>query len=176
MEKIYGPAVATFFTAAILWTAFGLRIRAAAGILADSRTPRRTTATSSKRSAASIRRRRFPYVSLLVVGAASIVCSFFSLGLVIDALITTRILVQFIGQIGALTLLRRRGELRAGTYRMWLYPLPSLVALAGWIFVFATSDVQVILFGLVTLVIGVAGLRHLVLARTALAVFCLAAT
>ena len=46
---------------------------------------------------------------LLVVGAASIVCSFFSLGLVIDALITTRILVQFIGQIGALTLLRRRG-------------------------------------------------------------------
>jgi hypothetical protein len=31
----------------------------------------------------------------------SIICSFFSLDTVIDALISTRILVQFIGQIGA---------------------------------------------------------------------------
>src|SRR5213079_1131691 len=77
----------------------------------------------------------FPHISLLVVGLVAIVCSFFPLGLVIDALITTRILVQFIGQIGALTILRRRGGERPGTYRMWLYPLPSLVALAGWIFV-----------------------------------------
>jgi hypothetical protein len=38
---------------------------------------------------------------------------------------------------------------------MWLYPLPSLLALAGWIFVFATSDVRVILFGLSTLLLGV---------------------
>ena len=97
----------------------------------------------------------FPYVSLIVVGAVSIFCSFFSLGLVIDALITTRILVQFMGQIGALTLLRRRRGNSPGTYRMWLYPLPSLVALAGWIFVFATSDARVILFGLGTLMLGV---------------------
>jgi hypothetical protein len=86
----------------------------------------------------------------------SIVCSFFSLGLVIDALITTRILVQFMGQIGAVTLLRKRQPPGARSYRMWLYPLPSLVALAGWIFVFATSDVKVILFGLGTLLAGVA--------------------
>ena len=45
----------------------------------------------------------FPYVSLLVIGVVAILCSFFSLGLVIDALITTRILVQFMGQIGAVT-------------------------------------------------------------------------
>jgi hypothetical protein len=74
---------------------------------------------------------------------------------VIDALITTRILVQFIGQIGALTLLRRRKPGRSGTYRMWLYPLPSLIALAGWVFLFATSDVKVILFGLGTLLLGI---------------------
>jgi hypothetical protein len=51
--------------------------------------------------------------------------------------------------------LRRRVPARPGTYRMWLYPLPSLVALAGWIFVFATSDPRVILFGLGTLMAGV---------------------
>ena len=50
-------------------------------------------------------------------------------------------------------------------YRMWLYPLPSLVALAGWIFVFATSDARVILFGLGTLLVGVAAFGDLVLAQ-----------
>ena len=47
-----------------------------------------------------MRQKRFPHVSLLVIGVISIVCSAFPLGTVIDALITTRILVQFIGQIG----------------------------------------------------------------------------
>jgi len=30
---------------------------------------------------------------------------------------------------------------------MWLYPVPALIALAGWIFLFATTDKQVIAFG-----------------------------
>jgi hypothetical protein len=43
----------------------------------------------------------------------------------------------------------------ARPYRMWLYPVPSLVALAGWIFIFATTDWPIILFGLGTLGAGV---------------------
>jgi hypothetical protein len=39
-------------------------------------------------------------------------------------------------------------------YRMWLYPLPSLVALFGWIFIFATTPPSVIAFGLGALVLG----------------------
>jgi hypothetical protein len=38
---------------------------------------------------------------------------------------------------------------------MWLYPLPSLVALAGWIFVFATTPWILIVFGLGTLLAGI---------------------
>ena len=58
MEKIYGRQVATLFTAAILWTAFGSVF---ALLLGYSRIPyaAATTATSSKRLAASIRRRHF---------------------------------------------------------------------------------------------------------------------
>jgi hypothetical protein len=37
---------------------------------------------------------------------------------------------------------------------VWLYPLPNLLALVGWIFVFATTDWRVILFGLGTLALG----------------------
>jgi basic amino acid/polyamine antiporter, APA family len=154
MEKIYGRTVATFFTAAILWTAMGSVF---ALLLGYSRIP--YAAANDGYFFKAFGRlhptKPFPYISVLVVGAVSIACSFFSLGLVIDALITTRILVQFIAQIGAVALLRTRGVSRSGTYRMWLYPLPSLIALAGWVFVFATSDPRVILFGLGTLVAGV---------------------
>src|SRR5213075_860324 len=136
MEKIYGRTVATLFTAAILWTAFGSVF---ALLLGYSRIP--YAAANDGYFFKAFGRlhptRAFPYISLLVVGLISIVCSFFSLGLVIDALITTRILVQFIGQIGALTLLRRRAPDMPRPYRMWLYPVPSLVALLGWIFIFA---------------------------------------
>src|SRR5437870_13416349 len=74
--------------------------------------------------------------------------------MVIDALLTTRILVQFIGQIRAVTLLRRRAPDMPRPYRMWLYPLPSLVALLGWIFIFATTPLTVIACGLGALLLG----------------------
>src|SRR5262245_9190937 len=154
MEKIYGRTAATLFTFAILWTGIGSVF---ALLLGYSRIPYAAANDGYffKAFGRLHPRKPFPYISLLVVGAVSIACSFFSLAFVIDVLITTRILVQFIAQIGALTLLRKRGATPPGTYRMWLYPLPSLIALAGWIFVFATSDPKVILFGLGTLVAGV---------------------
>jgi uncharacterized membrane protein YfcA len=94
----------------------------------------------------------------------AIICSFFSLGIVIDALITTRILIQFIGQIVAVVLLRRRAPELPRPYRIWLYPLPLLVALGGWIFIFATTDWRVIVFGLATLMLS------LVMAHRSLAI------
>ncbi|HEV8488143.1 MAG TPA: hypothetical protein VGV87_31770, partial [Blastocatellia bacterium] len=74
---------------------------------------------------------------------------------VIDALITTRILVQFIGQIFAVALLRRRLPGMERPFRIWFYPIPSIVALIGWIFIFGTTDWKVILFGLGSLGLGV---------------------
>ena len=73
---------------------------------------------------------------------------------VIDALLITRILVQFIGQIVAVILLRRRAPALERPYRIWLYPVPCFVALVGWLFVFGTADVKLILFGLGTLLVG----------------------
>ena len=78
-------------------------------------------------------------MSLLVLGGVSIVCSFFSLGLVIDALIATRIIVQFIGQIAGVVLLRRRAPDMARPFRIWLYPVPLVIAFLGWLFIFSTT-------------------------------------
>jgi amino acid transporter len=154
MERIFGSRVATIFTAMILWTAFGSVF---ALLLGYSRVP-----YAAAKDGYFFRifgrlhpTHRFPYVSLVVLGVLSILAGMVSLGTVIDALVTMRILVQFIGQIGAVTLLRRRAPDMPRPYRMWLYPLPSLVALLGWIFIFATTPPLVIAFGLGALLLGV---------------------
>ncbi len=154
MERMYGPRVATIFTAMILWTAFGSVF---ALLLGYSRVPYAAAKDGYffKVFARLHATGGFPWVSLVVLGVLSILAGFVSLGMVIDALITTRILVQFVGQIGALTLLRSRAPDMPRPYRMWLYPLPSLVALLGWIFVFATTPLPVIAFGLGALLLGV---------------------
>ena len=153
MERIFGTRVATIFTALVLWTAFGSVF---ALLLGYSRIP-----FAAARSGYFFRpfgrlhpTKEFPYVSLLVLGAISIVAGLFSLGTVIDALIVTRILVQFMGQIVGLILLRRHAPDMPRPYRMWLYPLPALVALLGWIFVFATTQLRVIVFGMSVLALG----------------------
>jgi len=154
MERLYGTRVATVFTFLILWTAFGSVF---ALLLGYSRIP---YAAARDGYFFSIFGRlhptaRFPHVSLVVLGVISIVCSLLPLGLVIDALITTRILVQFIGQVFAVMLLRAKRPDVPRPFRMWLYPLPALVALAGWIFLLLTSGWLVVAFGLGTLVLGI---------------------
>jgi hypothetical protein len=51
-------------------------------------------------------------------------------------------------------MLRRRAPDMPRPYRMWLYPLPALVAFLGWIFLFATTQLEVILFGVGVLSLG----------------------
>jgi amino acid transporter len=139
MERIYGTGIATVVTAMILWTAFGSVF---ALLLGYSRVP--YAAAKDGYFFRVFGRLHptggFPYISLVVLGILAILASFVSLGTVIAALVTMRILVQFIGQIGAVTLLRRRAPEMPRPYRMWLYPLPSLVALLGWVFIFVTTS------------------------------------
>ncbi|MEP7273886.1 MAG: APC family permease [Acidobacteriota bacterium] len=154
MERIYGKGIATAFTAMVLWTAFGSVF---ALLLGYSRIP---YAAARDGYFFSIFGRlhktgKFPAVALVLIGCISILGSLFSLGLVIDALITTRILIQFIGQIFAVTLLRRRAPEMKRPYKIWLYPIPNLLALIGWIFIFGTTDPRIILFGLGSLALGV---------------------
>jgi len=153
MQKIYGKGVATIFTLLVLWTAFGSVF---ALLLGYSRIP--FAAAESGYFFRAFARlhptKDFPYVSLLVLCAISIIAGFFSLGTVIDALIVTRILVQFMGQVVGLILLRRRAPDMPRPYRMWLYPIPALVAMIGWIFVFATTEFRVIAFGVGVLALG----------------------
>ena len=154
MERVHGSRVASVFTAMILWTAFGSCF---ALMLGYSRIPFAAARDGYFFKIFGLLHptKNFPHISLLVVGAISIVCSFFALDTLINILLTTRILVQFIGQIGAVMLLRKRRPDLDRPYRIYLYPLPALLALVGWLYLFATSGREPILIGLATLVAGV---------------------
>jgi amino acid transporter len=154
IERTLGHSAAFGFTALVLWTAFASIF---ALLLGYSRIPYAAALNGYFfRIFAKLHpTKSFPTVSLLVIGLLSILCSFFSLQLVIDALITTRILIQFIGQAAAVFALRKnRPEIKL-PFRMWLYPLPCLVALAGWTFIFVTAEFRVILAGLASLLLGI---------------------
>lgn len=154
MERVYGPGVATLFTVMILWTAFGSVF---ALLLGYSRIPYAAAKEGYffKPFARLHPSGGFPDVSLLVLGLISIVACLFSLGVVIDALIATRILVQFVGQVVGVIRLRRVRPDMPRPYRIWLYPVPTIVALLGWSFIFLTTDVRVIGFGVGILALGV---------------------
>jgi amino acid transporter len=154
MERVYGSGIATIFTVMILWTAFGSVF---ALLLGYSRIPYAAARDGYffKPFARLHPTKDFPYVSLVVLGLISILACLLSLGMVIDALIATRIVVQFMGQIGGVMLLRRTRPDMPRPYRIWLYPVPALVALVGWLFIFATTDPRVITFGLGILALGV---------------------
>jgi amino acid transporter len=154
MERIYGSTVATIFTAFVLWTAFGSVF---ALLLGYSRIPYAAAldGTFFRIFGRVHAQKHFPHVSLLVIGVLAIVASALPLDVVIASLITTRILIQFVGQIAVVIRLRKTQPDMPRPFRMWLYPVPALVALAGWIFVSATSGGEVIGFGLATLGAGV---------------------
>ena len=154
MERIYGPSIARLFTVMILWTAFGSVF---ALLLGYSRVPYAAAREGYFFSpfARLHPTQGFPHVAVVVLGVISIVSSLFPLDVVIDALIATRIVVQFIGQIGGVVLLRRRAPDMPRPFRIWLYPVPVAVALAGWLFIFATTGARVVAFGLGVLALGV---------------------
>lgn len=154
MERLHGSTVASLFTGLICWTAFGSVF---ALLLGYSRIPYAAALDGGffKVFSRLHPTRHFPHVSLVTVGLLALVCSFFPLDVVIAALLTTRILVQFIGQIGALVLLRRHRPDLARPFKMWLYPLPCFVALTGWLFLLATTQPRVLAYGFGSLALGV---------------------
>ena len=88
---------------------------------------------------------------------------FFPLDALISALMVIQIVTQFIPQVLAVTMIRRHRPDIQRPFRMWLYPLPSLIAGLGWFWILLSSGWQFIGLGFAILVVGV--VAYLVLAR-----------
>jgi fructoselysine transporter len=81
--------------------------------------------------------KHFPYVSLLVLGGLAFVFSVtLKLETAIKGILAMRLLVQFIGQAVGVMLLRRRWGAARLPFKMWLYPLPAVLTMIGWAWLF----------------------------------------
>lgn len=154
MEKIHGQWAAIVATVLLIGSSFASTF---SGMFGYSRVP-----YAAARNRHFLRwfedvhpEHQIPHRSLLLIGAMTLFWSFFSLEMVIQALIATRILGQFVAQVFGVILLRNLQPDRPRPWRMWLYPLPCAVALAGWLFVYATTKPLFIVVGAVTLLAGV---------------------
>jgi amino acid transporter len=105
---------------------------------------------------------RFPSFSVAFAGVASAAACVLELDALITALLVIYVMIGALPIIGAVTALRRRPEV-VRPFSMWWYPLPSLVAAAGWIAVLLTSGIWYIAAGFALLAVGVAS--HLWRAR-----------
>jgi amino acid transporter len=132
VERIYGGHAATVATVLILWIAFASLFSA---LLGYSRIPY-AAATDGAFFSPFARlhpTKHFPHVSLLMLGGTAFVFSlFFKLTDVIKAILAMRILVQFMGQAVGVMFLRRRWPSERLPFKMWIYPVPALLALVMW--------------------------------------------
>jgi amino acid transporter len=99
--------------------------------------------------------KHFPHVSLVVITLISLPFCFFTLGQLVSWLIQVQILVRFIWQCAAVILLRRYRPDIPQPFTMWLYPLPALLSLALWLYIFFTGPAEGIVFSFAFLAVSV---------------------
>src|SRR5437660_5583116 len=134
MRRIYGLWAARVVTALIMWAAFASVFSL---MLGYSRVPYAAALDGNffRQFARVHPQHHFPYVSLVALGSVAAVFCFLRLADVIAALVVIRIMLQFLVQaIGVIVLRIRRPDLPR-PFRMWLYPLPALLASFGFLFI-----------------------------------------
>ena len=153
MERIYGPLGGKAVSELILVASFASVF---AILLGYSRVPY-TAAVDGRFFSAFAKvhpKGKFPYVSVLAMGLLAAVACIFSLAQLITILIIVQTMVQFIGQCIAVMILRKREGGHPHSYRMPLYPIPALIALAGWTYIVATSGGKYIVISLLLIATG----------------------
>ncbi|HTR48493.1 MAG TPA: APC family permease [Verrucomicrobiae bacterium] len=132
IERLHGSRWAMVATSLILVTALGSVF---AAMLGYSRVPYAAAVDGNfievfGRLHAT---KHFPYVSLLALGAAALIfCLALNLGQAIRSILAMRCIIQFMAQGVGLVLLHRRWAKERLPFRMWLYPVPVLIAVVGW--------------------------------------------
>ena len=154
IEKLYGARAGKIATVLVLWIAFASLF---AVVLGYSRVPYAAAADGHFFPAfAKLHPTKgFPYVSLLFLGGIGFVFSLlFRLGDVISAILAMRILVQFIGQSVGVVLLHKKIPANPSYFKMWLYPLPVILSIWIWLFVFYSTGLFALL-GIALTLVGV---------------------
>src|SRR5437667_12694436 len=136
VERLYGQAAARFATGMILWIAVA---SAFSVLLGASRVPYSAAQDGNffPVFAKVHPRKHFPHVSLLVLAGLSFLFSVsLKLKQAIAGILAMRLLIQFIGQAVGVMLLRRRRGTQGLPFKTWVYPVPAVLPMIGWAWLF----------------------------------------
>ena len=150
LQQTWGKGAAQVVTVLVVITAFASVFT---GLLGGSRVPFDAARDGMFfRSFGRLHRKHeFPTVGLLVMGVMTALSFLFArhigssashppLSVLISLLTTVMVIVQSLAQVAAVTVLRKRQPNLRRPYKMLLYPLPSIVAAAGWLTVYLWAD------------------------------------
>jgi fructoselysine transporter len=154
IQTISGDGAAKIATCLILWVAFASVFSATLGY---SRIPYAAAADGEffEIFAKVHSTKNFPYVSLLFLGSLAFIFSMlFKLGDVISAILAMRIMIQFVGQAIGLLILRSKKSDIVFPYKMPLFPLPVILAIAMWVFVLKSTGSKLREWGLIIIFLG----------------------
>ena len=79
---------------------------------------------------------------------------FFTLGQLVSWLMQVQILLRFVWQCGAVILLHAYRKDIAQPFRMWRYPVPAVVSLILWLYLFVTGPREGIAFSFAFLAVS----------------------
>ncbi|HZP62661.1 MAG TPA: APC family permease [Terriglobales bacterium] len=157
MQRVYGSWAARLVTALVMWTAFASVFSV---MLSYSRVPYAAALDGNYfRVFAKVHPQyMFPHIALLALGFVALLFCFFSLADVIAGLVVIRIMLQFLTQAVGLIILRIRRPDLPRPFRMWLYPVPALIACVGFVFILVarTNSATQIRYAIVILLSGTA--------------------
>jgi amino acid transporter len=130
-RSAFGSVAGRLMAALIIWTAFASVFSLLAGY---SRIP---FAAARDGNFFSIFQRvhprdHFPTTSVLLLGGLACLCCLFQLRDLVSALVVIRILLLFLLQAVGAVVWRITNPAQPRPFRMWLYPLPVLITLAGF--------------------------------------------
>jgi len=154
MESIYGYKAGVIVTVLILCIAFSSLF---AVVLGYSRVPYAAAVDGNFFKIFSKLHpiKNFPYISLIFLCALGFVFSLFmKLSQVISSILAMRILVQFIAQGIGVSLLRTRFGSKNLPFKMFLFPVPVIVSIVIWLFLFFSTG-WFALYGILIASIGV---------------------
>jgi amino acid transporter len=139
LEQAWGSGTARAITVLIVVAAIGSVF---AGLLGGSRVP-----FEAARDKVFLPvfgelhpRLKLPTAGVLTMGVITIIGSLFTLTTIINAAVATLVIIQSLAQVAAIVVLRRRQPNLVRPYRQWLYPLPTIVALIGWVYIYISAS------------------------------------
>ncbi len=138
LEQAWGTVTAKIVTVLIVIAAVGSVF---AGLLGGSRVPFEAARDKVFLSMFGKLHPKLnlPTAGVLTMGAITIIGSLFTLTDVINAAVATLVIIQSLAQVAAIVTLRRRQPNLKRPYRQWLYPVPTLLALVGWVYIYVSA-------------------------------------